>query len=254
MRSTGLLFVLLLAVAGAAAQEPRADQSEGASAVAVVPVVGNVFGYGMVRWKANVDLVNDTGAAVDVALELPGAPGSPVIFLSLAPGQVQRFGDITGEAFGLEGVISPLRVITGARRSISVNTNIYALTGEGISPLQPIPVYYGATWFPLRVLDDLAFTDEQRTNIGLVNLSDAPTEFLLALQRIPGRSIAVTHIRVPAQSIRHDSIQALFPLITKGTGFSVVVESPSVDTMVYGSVIENSSSEARFIAPRPGTR
>jgi hypothetical protein len=241
------LIILLLGAGVAAAQNAEVP----ITATAVVPAVSSIAGWGGIHWKADVVLVNDTGTAVDVGLELTSIPGAAIL-LPLEPGQVQRFTDLIGQAFGLDGVLSPLRVITGGRRSVTVTTSIYAVNDGDVSPLQQVPAAYGSTYFPTRTLDGLAFSDDERTNVGLVNLSDEEADFLLAVQRIPGRNVAVRHVRVPPQSVHQDAIQALFPMITKGTGFTVVVESPSTETIVYASVISNTNHEARYIAPRLG--
>lgn len=240
------LCALILAVP-AAAQEV---------ATAVVPVVGSIFGATMVHWRTDVEIVNDTGLPVDVALELPCAPEQPLILLTLAAGQSQRFSDIIGQAFGLEQVLSPLLVTTGGRRSVSVRASAYAMRDGGsfISPLQPIGVYVGPSFHPTRVLDGLAFSEDFRTNIGLVNLGSKDADFVLALQRIPGRTIALTRMRVHAGGITHSSIQSVFPLITEGSGFSVIVETLSPETHVYASVIESATHTGRFVAPRIGLR
>lgn len=248
MAAKGLIVLLLLFAAGAGAQELPPV------ATTVVPVVGSTFGVSMARWLTDVELINDTGSPADVAIELTSVPDAPVFFLTLAPGQVQRFTDIVGQAFGLESALSPLRVSTGGRRPITVRANAYAVGGDGISPLQHIGVYGADTWFPMRVLDNLAFSDELRTNIGLANLGDRDADFLLALQRVPGRNVAVTYRRVAPGELHHISIQSLFPLITAGSGFSVVIETGSRQTHVYASVIRNSDNGAAFVAPRFGVR
>jgi len=242
-----LLLMLLLFAGTAAAQEV---------ATAVVPVVGSIFGATMVHWRTDVTIVNDTGRPTDVALELPCAPEQPVILLTLDAGQSQRFTDIIGQAFGLEQVLSPLRVTTAGRRSVSVRASAYAMRDDGsfISTPQPLGVYVGPSFHPTRLLDGLAFSEDFRTNIGLVNLGTRDADFLLALQRIPGRTIAVSQIRVHAGGIVHSSIQSVFPLITEGSGFSVVVETLSPETHVYASVIESATHNGRFVAPRIGVR
>lgn len=220
----------------------------------IVPVVGSVFGASMARWLTDVELVNEGALDVDVAIELPSVPVSAPLFFTLSPGQSQRFTDIVGQAFGLEHALSPLRVTSSSRRGVTVRAQAYAITGAGISVPQRIDVYQGSTYFPVRVLDGLAFSDDYRTNVGLVNVGEQSADFLLALQRIPGRNVAVTHMRVNPGSVVHVAIQALFPLITSGNGFSIVIETNARDTHVYGSVIESSTSSARFITPRVGAR
>ncbi len=247
MRCRAFLGFLLLTAGTAAAQEV---------ATAIVPVVGNVYGATMVHWKTDVEIVNDTGRDTDVALELPCAPDQPVMLLTLGPGQTQRFTDITAQAFGIGNVLSPLRVTTGGRRSVTVHATAYAMRDDGsfFSAPQPIGVYVGPSYYPTRVLDNLAFSDEFRTNIGLVNFGEQGADFLLALQRIPGRTIATSAVRVGPGAMVHMSIQSLFPLITAGSGFSVVVETGGRDTYIYGSVIESAEHTGRFVAPRVGLR
>lgn len=238
------LFMMLLLAAGTlTAQEVS---------TAVVPVVGSVFGATMVRWRTDVELINDTGRATDVALELPLAPGLAEFAVTMAAGQTLRFADIA-QAFSLDRVLSPLRVTTSGRRSISVRASAYAIREGGEpSPVQPITVFIGSPFHPSRVLDGLAFSTDFRTNIGLVNLSNRDADFVLALQRLPGRTMAVSQVRVSAGGMLHASIQSLFPLITEGSGFNVIVETASRETYVYASVIESSSHTGRFVSPRPG--
>ncbi len=242
-----LLLVLLLIAETSAAQSVS---------TAIVPVVGSVFGATMIHWKTDVEIVNDTGRDLDVGLELPTAPGGPAILLTLSAGQTQRFTDITGQAFGLDHVMSPLRVTTAGPRSVTVRAAVYAFR-EGspdISPPQPLGVYVGQAFYPTRVLDNLAFSQEFRTNIGLVNFGERDADFILALQRLPGRSIAVSRLRVHPGTMTHTSIQSIFPLITDGIGFSVVVETPAPETYVYASVVESANHAGRFVTARVGNR
>lgn len=241
-------LVLVLSIAGSSAAQEVST--------AVVPVVGSVFGATMAHWKTDVELINDTGLDLDVSVELPTAPGSPALLLTLAAGQRQRFTDIAGQAFGLDRVMSPLRVTTAGRRSVTVRAAVYAQHpgSPDISPPQPLTVYVGPAYYPTRVLDNLAFSEEFRTNVGLVNFGPRDADFILALQRLPGRTIAVARVRVSAGSMIHNSIQSIFPLITNGSGFSIVVETPTPDTYVYGSVIESATQAGRFVAARVGNR
>jgi hypothetical protein len=245
MRPFRLVVVFLFCAATAGAQEVS---------TLIVPVVGSTFGSGMIRWMTDVELRNETALEVDVAVELPSAPEAPAFLLTLAPGQSQRFTDIVGQAFGMDSVLSPLRVTTGSRRSVTVRAHAYAVREGQVSPLQPIDTYSTDTYFPIRVLDGLAFSDAQRTNIGLVNFSDQEATFVLSLQRVAGRNMAAVQIRVAAGGLVHTSLQSLFPVVSKGTGFSVVVETPFRETHVYASVIENDTNGARFIVPRLGSR
>lgn len=239
-----ILVFLALSLSAAAQQE--------ATSTAVVPVVGSVFGATEVLWKTDVELLNDTGGSVSVALELMAVPGSAMI-VDLAPGATQRFTDIVGQAFGIELALSPLRVTTGSSRSVTVRATAYAIRDGVISKLQPLATAYRSEYAPFRALDGLGFAEDMRTNVGLANLSDHEADFLLALQRIPGRDLAVTHVRVGPETLLHTSIQSLFPMIPKGEHFRVVVETLVRDTYVYASVIDNEQS-GTFVQARVSSR
>jgi len=220
----------------------------------IVPVVGSVLGMNGVIWKTDVELVNNLGSEATVALQLPTAPDSPAIVLTLAPGQSQNFTDVAGQAFGLDATLSPLLVTTSGRRSVTIHATVYGVRGSEISPAQPIAVQYTPAFAPFRMLDGLTFDDTIRTNIGLANLGEHEADIVLALQRVAGRNIATTRVKIPPLTLWHTSIQQLFPLISKGSDFSVLVETSDPDTHVYASVIENATNAARFIQPRPGTQ
>jgi hypothetical protein len=240
------LVIALLCIAGAAAAQEMTTT--------VVPVVGSIYGPSMARWLTDVEIANDSAFEMDVAIELVAVPDAPVFAFTLAPGQVQRFTDIVGQAFGVESVLSPLRITNGGRRAVAVRASAYAVKGGEISPPQALAAYSTDTYFPIRFLDNLSFSEAFRTNVGLLNFGTTDADFTLALQRVPGRSVAITHIRVPPGTLRHMAIQSLFPLITDGHGFVIVIETGARETYAYASVIENATNRATFVTPRLGAR
>jgi len=246
-----ILTVVLLLVAGAAlAQTPPAPApAEPPSVMVMVPVVGRVWGASNVQWRTDLELLNDTAAPQSVLLSLPTAADQPFISFDLPPHGVQRFSDVIGQAFGLDRALSPLMVQTAGVRSVQVTASVYAVSGDHVTAREPIAVTYTDVFFPVRGLYGLSFSDSYRTNVGFANLSEADALFTIALQHVTGRNIAVTQLVVPPSTLWHASIQSLFPLITKGEDFSLLIETGSRDTYVYASVIANASSEARFIQP-----
>lgn len=242
-----LLLLLLLAAPFATAQETDPTTT------VVVPVAGRILGTNATLWHTDVELVNDLGREAVVALELPATEAGPII-VTLAPGETQRFPNIIGEAFGLDSALSPLLVTTNARRSVTVRARAYAVVNGTVSSPQPIALNHGPNYYPLRLLDGLSFSDQLRTNVGLVNLGETDAEFVLALQRVANRNLAVSRVIVPRGSMWHMSIQALFPMITKGDDFAILIETPSPGTYVYASVVDNHTSAARFIQPRLGAQ
>jgi hypothetical protein len=214
---------------------------------ALVPVVGSILGANDIRWKTALELDNSGPTEATVAISLPTAPDQPLIILTMPPSSVQRFDDVVGEAFGLDRAMSPLLVQTQGRRSVSIRASAYGVRGIETFRPEAITVSYGETYYPIRYLHGLSFSDAFRTNVGIANLGDQPAVFAVALQRIPGRNLAVSRFTVPPNTLWHQSIQMLFPLIEAGDDFSVLVETFSRHTYVYASVIDNATNEARFV-------
>ena len=227
-----------------------AAQDAPSFARAIVPVVGSANGVGGVRWKTRLELFNQSGQPATVMLLLPAAAPDEPFGIVLPPGESVRYFDVVAEVFNVESGLSPLIVVTEGRRSVTVRAQAYAVRGTEIFEAQPIAIDYGGLGGRTRILSGLAFSDHYRTNVGLVNLGSDTADFTIALQRVPGRNVAVNHVSVPPNGLWHMSIQSLFPLITKGGDFSIVVETASSETYVYSSVIDNDTHAGRFVYPR----
>lgn len=227
-----------------------ADAQTQETTTVIVPIVGNIGGLNGVRWVTELVMHNNSPAPIDIWMLLPATAEAQAYNRTLAGGETVVMHDVIGEAFGTQTALSPLKIIASGRHSLSVRANAYPIRGADVLAPEPIAVDYGIGFYPFRALGGLAFSDELRTNIGLANLSDErPATFVLALQRLPGRNLAVARITLPPLTLTHTSIQTLFPNITKGNDFTVVVETPNADTYAYASVIDNSTSAAKFVAP-----
>jgi hypothetical protein len=218
----------------------------------VVPVVGTVDGMNGYRWKTDVELHNDMPTEATVSLTLPTVPDQPAIITTVPPGESVSFTDVISQAFGIDTALSPLVVQTLGKRSIGIRAVVYGVRGTEVTTPQPIAIDYGGSFFPQRVLPGLSFSDDYRTNVGVSNLGDHEAPFTVALQRIPGRNLAVAHFALPPDTLWHASIQSMFPLITSGSDFQLVIETSSPTTYVYASVIENQTNVARFVQPSIG--
>jgi hypothetical protein len=240
-----VLTAILLLLAAAAAEAADAPHVS-----VLVPIVGSIVGMNNVRWKTDVDLYNDSRSEANVMLSLPTAPDQPFILVTMAPGSAQHFSDIVASTFGMSEVLSPLKITTiESSRSVRVAASVYGIHAAGVTLPEPIAITYSATYFPLRALSGLSFSDTFRTNIGLANLGDHEAIFTLALQRVAGRNVAVTRYRVSANALVHTSVQSLFPMITKGDDFTVLVETSAPDTYIYAAVVDNETNQTHFIQP-----
>jgi hypothetical protein len=245
-RALTSILPLILAAGAYAADAPP-------SVSVLIPIVGSVVGINNVRWKTDIDLYNDSRSEANVMLSLPTAPDQPFILVAIPPSSGQHFEDIVAETFGMSETLSPLKITTiESTQSVRVLANVYGVHDADVTPSEPIAVTYDASYGPLRSLNGLSFSDTFRTNIGLANLGDHDAFFTLALQRVPGRNVAVTRYTVPANTLVHTAVQSLFPVITMGDDFTVVVETSSPDTYIYASVVDNETNQTHFIQPAMG--
>lgn len=234
--------VLLLAAAAARGQDT-------ASVSLIVPVVGSVVGSNDTRWITDVELRNDMRVEATVAISLPAAPDQPILLLTMAPGGIQRFRDVVGEAFSLSNVLSPLVVQTLGTRSVRITATAYGIRGADVTPPQPLPLFDPEPRTPLRILTGIAHSDAFRTNIGLINLGEQEAVFTLALQTQDGKMSAGTRAVLPPNSMWHMAVQLIFPAMSKGDNYTLLVETGARNTHTYASVVENATNAARFIVP-----
>jgi hypothetical protein len=246
-RARMLLVLAALSLVATAAAAQAVPTTE-----VLIPVVGNINGVGAVRWKTDVEIDNNAGVATEVFLSLPTIGGDPFYNVTLAPGESIHAVDVLGQIFGIDGALSPLLITTTGRRPLLVRATAYSIRDGQASMPQSIPAILSGSSFPLRTLTGLSFSDNYRTNVGLLNLSEKAAPFVLALQRLEGRNLAVSRFTVPANTLFHVPIQAIFPLISQGDNFSIIVETNSTNSYVYASVIRNDTNEAQFIQPAIG--
>lgn len=237
-----LILAAILSIDHASGQESTV------SARAIVPVVGSVPGVGNSEWRTDVALRNDTPAAVQVVLSMVGAPNEPFLLIELRPGEASLFVDIARQTFGVAGVLAPLVIDTLGPQSVSVGATAYAVRSGQISEPQVLPVRYRLGHPLMETITPLTFNETFRSNIGMGNIGDDPVTFVLSLQRIAGRNLATTRVRIAPRNLRQVSVQELFPLLSEGDDVALVVEQPDPAAYVYGSVIANASNNARFVS------
>ena len=250
-RSVPLLLcvVLLLGPAGNVTASPQAAPEPSADNVVtetVVPVVANLTGMFGIEWRTQLFLSNDVSREVDVAVTLPGVDG-PFYFTSLAPGASVNFNDVIRETFGLDRAMGPLLIRTSGRFPVTAIASIYGVRDGNVVGVQRVPVLAQPPFGTLRLLSNLILSDNFRTNVGLVNYSERPVTFSAALQRISGRDVATTVMTVAPDSVTHMSMAGMFPLVSDGGTYSIVVEASSPQSFAYASVLNNDTNDARFV-------
>ncbi|HVT44414.1 MAG TPA: hypothetical protein VMT00_08485 [Thermoanaerobaculia bacterium] len=238
-------IVLIIAAPGSAQDAP----GDATISTALVPVVASVHGKSGIEWRTDVAVRNDSGDDVTILLLLQAAPGDRWMSTVLPAGQSMTFVDVVWQLFGLREVISPLLVHTFAARSVTVGATIYPVEEGRVRSPEFIPISYATPAAGIHILPGLQMNDQYRTNIGLVNLNDEAVRFTMALQRIEGRHLAVSSFVIGAGGLVQVSLENLFPLITEGSDFSLVVETSAANAYSYASVIDNSDHRATFVQP-----
>lgn len=238
--------VLLALLMSAAAGAVRAQTAPVISTV-VVPVVANIRGMNGVQWQTDVAIRNDQPTEMEIVLTLATAPDEPFFMTTIGAGQTLNLVDAVRETFGLSEMISPLVIQALGPRPPTVGATIYAVQDGKVSSPEFVPVAYGRTPPSVQSLSGLTVSDAFRTNVGIVNLSDSPAQFSMSLQRLEGRSLALRTLSLPPRSIIQAPIQALFPVITEGDNFQLLIESSVENTYCYASVVNNGDHHAVFV-------
>lgn len=226
------------------------DAQDIAVSNATVPVVGAVVGLDQIEWRTDVALYNDKPHAVQVILTLPGVEGDPFLFTTVPPKDSITLPDVARSTFGVVGTLSPLRISTLSAYSVTVAAVTQGLTKDGPTEPQVLTVQYGDLRSMLEALPGLTINDTFRTNIGLVNPTERDATIVLALQKIPGRNIAVVKQTLPPLTHVQRPMQDFFPLLTRGENLTVVVEHTNPGAYAYASVVANATGNARYYGPR----
>lgn len=239
-----LIAALFVALAATSAAQDLAVST------ATVPVVGSVRGINGIEWRTDVTIRNDQAYDVEILLTLPGISDDPFLLTTIRARDTMVIPDVARSTFGIAGKLSPLRVTTLAATSVSVTAVVQGMSGDGPVDPQPLIVQYGELRPMLDTLPGLAVNETFRTNIGMVNPTDEDALIVLALQKIPGRNLAIVRQSIPPRTHVQVPIQAVFPLLFDGESLTVVVEHTNPGAYVYASVIANASGRARYLGPR----
>lgn len=225
------------------------DIDEGTVHRAILPVAGDVPGWGGVRWKSIVRLVNASADALFVGITLIGS-GFPSVAFSLESGQNLEMSDIVGATLGTPGAVGPLEINTLGSEPIRIQAFAVPYIEGRPGPWQPIPAIADEVPPGITVLPGLVVDRDFRTTLGICNLSTEPVTIVVALELIEGRILAWSRMTLAPESVSHAPIQNYFPLLLAADDVMVVVDSPAPGVLAYASVIDNRTHEARFVSPR----
>jgi PKD repeat protein len=212
-----------------------------------VPVVARVPGARGTFWRSDVVIFNPTGTPMTLGLKLTGGT-QPERSLTIASGETATIEDVV-TWLGEGNAQGPLRInVSGNSYSPLVSTRTYTTReADGGTYGQWIEAFGSEQFRNVTFVTGLRSDSSFRTNVGLVNRSDAPVGATVALINTVGVVTAVPVV-VPARGSLQLPAGALFPQVdTSALGvFSVKVESAE-PLSSYGSVIDNGSGDPVFI-------
>ena len=136
--------------------------------------------------------------------------------------------------------------------AVAAVTLIRALKPEGgEAAIQSVPSVLPPLALHRHLLSGLEVSETHRTNLGLANVGEESVQFALGLEIVPGRFVETASFSVPGYTTLQLALQQIFPVLARGAGLRVAVEPGGANGFAYASVIENSTSNARFVLPSP---
>jgi PKD repeat protein len=221
----------------------------------LVSAAAQIGGVGNSVWRTELTIFNasTTAAASGQFLFIPGAGGTVATQpLFLAPQQSVTYSNALPEIFGFAsgaGAIAIEATSPLATPDIKITSRTYTTGSVGT---------YGQA-VPQIATDDLAQTlyvtgiesdADYRTNIGLVNRSNAAVGVSLALLASDGSTIATTNVTLPANNFQQSALAGYFPAMNGQSrdGMTLRAIAGSAGAVsVYASVVNNATQDPIYI-------
>ncbi len=263
-----LVLLLLVSSASVGVTMPRATWRQ------IVPAVASTHGLDGSFWRSDVTLYNSSSTAATVTVELvprqgQAAPPPVTLASTLGPARSLTLADVVGAYF--PGNTAGALVVTakdadGQDVALAVTSRTWTPSADGSGSLgQAIPAMAwakdGDLEDPERAVFPLASSATVRSNLGIVNPTDAVTEsFVVDLRDGAGVLLASFPLELPPRTQRQlDDLPRLHA--AEGDGLSATVRlvdwqdgsagAERPDFAVYGSRIDRQSNDATYLEPQP---
>ena len=223
-----------------------------------VPGVGKVKGVGGSFFRTTMWMTNPEAAAILVRLRFVATGGFPdgtterVAFAELQPKQMIRFGDVVTDAFGLTIDVAGVVSIDTETQSLPIVAARTFNDTEGGTFGQYIPAVPVGDGVAASRLHGLAGDAASRTNVGVLNVSGVPLQATLTLWdpagKRQGSEVEVTV--APWSSWQVNAFNRAAGL-EDVSGFSVRMNASSATGFLYGSKLDNKTSDPIFMSRVP---
>ena len=231
-----------------------------ASGALIVPAAAHVAGASNTVWRTDMEVHNpgETQCAYTVELLARDQDNSspPSVAYQLGPGLSVRYGDTLDGMFDFSGAAA-LR-ITPQSCSIQVSSRTYNETPDGtygqMVPARPVvtAVQTGSSARLIQLEESGAVGSGFRTNLGLVNVTEAAIELKVDLYDAAGSMLGTVPVsETSLRPLEYRQLDRVFQRVTStpvSDGYAVVSTSTAGGAfLAYASVIDNRTGDPIFV-------
>lgn len=224
----------------------------------VVPAVARIGGVGDTAWVSDVTFANPYATPVEIELTYLARnrdnTHAPTLEFAVDPGQSTTLEDIVQGTFGTTGSGA---LLVRAQQPLVVVSRTFNDTPDGsfgqfIAGFdEPSAIHEGQTGH-LLMLEE---SDSFRTNLGLVNLDMDQVTVELRFVGPSGSDLGTLSYTLPPRGVMqiNQVLRELSDLEISDFRAEVRVVTPEGRVVAYGSVVDNSSGDPRFVDTRLNT-
>ncbi|MBV9495140.1 MAG: PKD domain-containing protein [Acidobacteria bacterium] len=224
----------------------------------LISVTTQTNGVGGSLWRTELSLFNAGEQAVNINLSfIPGAGGEVLKrALVLNPRQSKTYANALLDIFSLSSGAGAL-AIEGTSASTSANLKVSSRTftnGTSGTYGQAVPDVVSADLQQTLYMTGLTADTSYRTNIGLVNRSEAAVSATMMLLDANGVTLGTTQVTVPAGSFQQAALSGFFPQagVAPQTDMTLRVSAAAANALsVYASKIDNRTQDPIFLQGIP---
>jgi len=250
--------------------DPITQRPVGRHIMRCVPVVASLPGAAGTRWQTEMHLTGSEAGDGVVWLyftetEQDGTSAFRVRRVEVDRKETLRWGDVLPELFGVEGTKGWIEVFSTDPR-VMVNARVVNVGGEGsygqtisqIDESKMIRQDGSRFWdFWRRQANLLMFDAENRTNVGLVNLSPGSVTVSLEVLSSDGRTLGEYDVALaPFEHRQLNRLEGLIPGVDGAGLVSLSFQVTEVTGRIsrqgvaaYVSRVDNSTGDSVFIVP-----
>jgi len=211
-------------------------------------------GAGGSAWRTHLTIFNSGSEAVTGQLVfLPGAGGNVMTRpLSLAPKQSLSWSNALQDIFGISSGAGAIAIEASSDAStpnLKLTSRTYTTTSGGTYG-QAVPNVAPANLQPTLYLTGMESDAEFRTNLGMVNRTDAAVSAQMTLYDATGAIVGSTATVVAANSFQQAPLATYFPPVAE-RAFDALSMRVDLDVAgavsVYASVIDNRTQDPIYV-------